>query len=353
MNNLTKEQWAYVAGFMDGDGHISSRRYDSTQGIVKKMIITQKNIAVLEYFQHLIDAGSIGTTYGDYEGGKTEGLVPGVPYEAQYAIKWLLENGQFTDDIPEHFEYLTHLRDKYGKLGTRHEDEKYYVRRLSFAVSEAYIIAENIYSFLRLKKSACGDLIKTSPEYRGIMPDDEIEKDLFWPYFAGLMDSDGLFGIYNQSVTRNGKSYTYATPTVNLSQVDKPFLESLKKSIGFGSVSKRGKTGSGRQMYYLTFGSAQSKEVCEKIIDFLVFKTDKAQAIIDHKPKRPSNLVQDRPEAQEAKRRYLDGESVAIIAKDLEQKPATVNYWLKRMGVTRSFEEAQRLRRQREKGREQ
>lgn len=52
--------------------------------------------------------------------------------------------------------------------------------------------------------------------------------------------------------------------------------------------------------------------------------------------------------AKEAARLYLGGLSATETAKRLDRKPATVNYWLRRQGVTRDLQAAQRLRRSRE-----
>ncbi len=61
------------------------------------------------------------------------------------------------------------------------------------------------------------------------------------------------------------------------------------------------------------------------------------------------DAVHQRPDAQEAKTLYLSGMSAASVARHLEKKPATVNYWLRKMGITRSLKEAQKLRRSRSK----
>lgn len=53
-------------------------------------------------------------------------------------------------------------------------------------------------------------------------------------------------------------------------------------------------------------------------------------------------------EAQEAKLLYESGMSTTDVAKKLGRKPATVNYWLRQMGATRTLEQAQKLRRSKE-----
>lgn len=61
------------------------------------------------------------------------------------------------------------------------------------------------------------------------------------------------------------------------------------------------------------------------------------------------DAVHNNPKAEEAKRLYQSGMSASDVARELGKKPATVNYWLRKMGVTRSYKEAQKLRRAKEK----
>jgi transposase-like protein len=63
-----------------------------------------------------------------------------------------------------------------------------------------------------------------------------------------------------------------------------------------------------------------------------------------------SDAATARPEALEAREMYLAETPIPEIARRLGHPPATVNYWLRRQGVTRSLVEAQKLRRQREHG---
>jgi transposase len=64
-------------------------------------------------------------------------------------------------------------------------------------------------------------------------------------------------------------------------------------------------------------------------------------------PRKDSAL--SRPEAKAAAKLYQGGLSVPEVARKLGFKPATVNYWLRRQGLTRSLQEAQVLRRRRER----
>lgn len=61
------------------------------------------------------------------------------------------------------------------------------------------------------------------------------------------------------------------------------------------------------------------------------------------------DAIHKRPEVKMAIELYEQGMSSAEVARKLGQKPATVNYWLRRMGKTRSLKQAQRVRRARER----
>lgn len=58
--------------------------------------------------------------------------------------------------------------------------------------------------------------------------------------------------------------------------------------------------------------------------------------------------IHHRDEVKEAVRLYESGMSASAVARELGHKPATVNYWLRRLGKTRTLSEAQGLRRQHE-----
>lgn len=63
---------------------------------------------------------------------------------------------------------------------------------------------------------------------------------------------------------------------------------------------------------------------------------------ISHK-KRFANFY-DRPEIKEAVRLYKTGLSALEVARRVKKKPATVNYWLRKLGLTRSLSDAAKLR---------
>jgi transposase len=69
----------------------------------------------------------------------------------------------------------------------------------------------------------------------------------------------------------------------------------------------------------------------------------RVQALAIARKRRPG--LQSRPEVQRAIEIYATGKSAWATARDLGLGAATVNYWLRELGLTRSLTAAQRLRR--------
>lgn len=65
--------------------------------------------------------------------------------------------------------------------------------------------------------------------------------------------------------------------------------------------------------------------------------------------KTKKHTVTNRPEVYEAGRLFDQGYTPTEIANKMDVKPATMGYWLRRIGKTRTLAEAQKLRRLREK----
>lgn len=238
-----------------------------------------------------------------------------------------------------------------GSISTRGS-----MNQLRFGSKKSREICRYIISFIRLKRDKAitlaqfagvrGDKAEREKIAKWKVPFKNKNKRLFWPYLAGLVDSDGCIGIYKSKTA--GK--TYLRPLLNITQANKEFLEGLKMEIGFGSVVLRGKGKTGKQVYNLTFGSKATKELCKFLCLYLHVQKANAERVLRHEYITRFDSAVQRPESQEAAKLYESGIPISEIAKRLNKKPATVNYWLRRKGITRSLSEAQRLRRQREKG---
>lgn len=168
-------------------------------------------------------------------------------------------------------------------------------------------------------------------------------KDTFWAWLAGFIDGDGSIGCYYQS----GRS----VPRVTIAQKERDVLDYIVECVGTGSVGKRGHTSTGNVMHALVFGSKKSRELCEEIYPYLWIKKVKAKAVINWKPKavhERRNYRCNHPKHDECIRRYKAGESANTIHLDTGVKGSTILDWARKLGVSRTFKESQRLRRKRE-----
>lgn len=219
---------------------------------------------------------------------------------------------------------------------------------LRFSRMPSRIICCHTVPYLRLKREKALTAIRQRGSINLSLYDTKEDRsfDVFYPYLAGLIDAEGTMGIYGSKSGKN--NVVYATPKMQIPQLDKDFLSGLREEIGFGSVVKRGLSGSGKQMWCLGFGSKRAVEVARKIRPFLILKADDADALLSHTAKVRVDSATERSEAQEAKLLYESGMSATDVAKQLGRKPATVNYWLRQMGATRTLEQAQKLRRSKE-----
>lgn len=279
MNTLNKYEFAYLAGFVDGDGYIT---FGLSEGYpFQNVVIAQKDRDFLEYWKRRLDIGSIVTQ-----------------------------------------------KNNWGEVST-----------LKFTNVPARYLCEGMAPYLRLKRQKALDAIMLD------IPQDK-SREMFWPYLAGLVDAEGTIGIYKAQAGK--KKQLYDTPKLQIPQKDRALLEGLIADLGFGNISRRGKNLAGNQMWYLSLGSKQVRAVVGEIRPYLMIKASVADEVLAHQKKVYVNSATDRPEAKRAAELYQAGSTIADIAKELNAKPATVNYWLRRQGVTRSLSESQQLRRQRE-----
>lgn len=171
------------------------------------------------------------------------------------------------------------------------------------------------------------------------------QPETFWAYLAGFVDGDGCIGLYeNGGGTR--RKYTYGKVVVM--QKDPAILHWIVDQVGEGSVCKRGKSGFSSDMHYISWGSRASREICEKLLPYLVIKKDKAMKVLEYKKKPRGDSFRNRPELPEVVRLYQTGISAKEVAETMKLNPLTVNDWLRKMGLTRSLSESQKLRRARE-----
>lgn len=223
------------------------------------------------------------------------------------------------------------------------------VHSLVWGARKARMLASKVAPYLRIKRDkatvvALTRTISDARQHTSLLSLVEVEgsPELLWAYVAGFVDGDGSIGFYEST----GDGATQKTPKLCIHQKNKPFLEALRADIGFGSVCKRGFCGPNRdQMHYLVFGSQQSKRLCEKLVPYLVLKKVKAEAVLQYNKKRRADCTVLCIHTPEIVHRYQDGEPIRPIAASLGLKPSYVNTILRKLGKTRTYKEAQQLRR--------
>ncbi len=167
------------------------------------------------------------------------------------------------------------------------------------------------------------------------------QPDTFWAWLAGFIDGDGTVGIYRDS-------QGYIVPKIVISQKDRGILDGIVTAVGTGSVHVIPNSWGGA--HQLAFGSGASKRIARQIAPYLKVpkkKTtaDAMAAIVD---KQRTDAVHERPEFKQAVAFYKSGLSCKTIGEKIGVKAATVNSWLRSRGMTRTYQEAQQLRRKRE-----
>lgn len=165
----------------------------------------------------------------------------------------------------------------------------------------------------------------------------------FWAWLAGFVDGDGCIGVY--------RMMGYLNVRLTIAQKDPTMLYEIRDALGTGSVARRGKTKTKGVMHALVFGSAASREVIRQMLPYLRGKKEDAKAALEwkHIPKyERKNSATKHPKYDEVMSRYRAGESAQALSQETGVKDATILYWVRTAGISRSFQEAQRLRRKRE-----
>lgn len=167
------------------------------------------------------------------------------------------------------------------------------------------------------------------------------QPETFWAWLAGFIDGDGTVGLYKDS-------QGYAVAKIVISQKDRTILDRITEDVGSGSVHKM--NGTWGDVHQLAWGSGASKKIAAKLLPYLRVpkKLAKARVLVNLAAKTYSNAVDERPEFQKAATLYANGMSCKDIGAQLNTKAATINYWLRSRGLTRTYQQSQQIRRRRE-----
>ena len=168
------------------------------------------------------------------------------------------------------------------------------------------------------------------------------QPETFWAWLAGFIDGDGTVGCYST------KGSAQPLPSIRIAQKDPAVLAWIVDKLGTGSVQRL--QGGYCDTHQLAFGSKASRQVAAKIASYLQVakKRHMAESFATFEPKPRGKPSHERPEFQKAVELYAQGRSCKDIAATLGVKAATINYWLRSRGLTRTYQQAQQLRRKKE-----
>lgn len=115
----------------------------------------------------------------------------------------------------------------------------------------------------------------------------EVNKLKKWEasWLAGVIDSDGSMGLYK------GKGKEGRIVVVQASNVCRPFLKSIRKTIGCGStayhVPSLSHKGRKPMFLYSLKGAKRCHTLLKQIVPFLIVKKQKAKRIINELENKP------------------------------------------------------------------
>lgn len=112
-------------------------------------------------------------------------------------------------------------------------------------------------------------------------------------WLAAVVDGEGSIGLYKKRRRKNGKEYLGRTVVIQMSNTNRSFVQRMADVIGCGSTVLRiinfGRHHKGRQpiFKYSLEGSERCRRVLEQIVEHLIVKRKKAEAILTELSVRP------------------------------------------------------------------
>ena len=104
----------------------------------------------------------------------------------------------------------------------------------------------------------------------------------FWPYMAGLMDTDGSFSI-RKEISKNKMTSTFYSPIISLSMIDPRGFNHIQHNFSGGKIKVvKAKTCREGICYRFVISSAdQAIEFIKKCLPFLRVKPEAAKVLLD------------------------------------------------------------------------
>lgn len=215
MNNEERYEMAYLAGAFDGDGSFS---------LCKKI----EKIGASPLYYPLIQFGCIDCILINILKERFGGFInlskkhtSKDGFQRQNFYRYKLEKRNKCKPFLEQIIPFLKIKKERAESILNYIDNNPFVRGSNKLDSDLIIKREREYQ--KIKKMNEERKINTNYRRKKLPP---IEDDIFWPYIAGIMDTDGSF-----SINKNGFS-----PQLSISMVDIKALEYLHGYINRGNI---------------------------------------------------------------------------------------------------------------------
>jgi hypothetical protein len=185
----------------------------------------------------------------------------------QWIYKWKLEKAPLSAPFLESIVDFLHVKKEQAQFLLSYLYENPF-KRGQRLTNEQLLYREKAY--LKMHDiNSCRDMKSRLITKQEVICDAE----LFWPYVAGLLDTDGSFSIKKE---KRDNSYRYS-PNILLTLVNVNAINYIKKNSFYGSchVIKSGKISQG---FCYRFGVFQKEEVISFIKNILPYLTHKKEA---------------------------------------------------------------------------
>lgn len=258
---MEEKVMAYVAGLIDGDGSIS---------LCKKHERDAKSVLFIPMIQFSQSSPSVPAFLKSLFGGSIFNVDRTNTHRKKVEYKWKLSNVAVRDCLLNICKHLQNKKEQAEEL-IRYIEKNPFIRGKRI---EEDVLIDREQSYCKIKSLNAGrdtmSRLKTNQPKRN--------DELFWPYFAGLLDTDGSFSIKKER--SRGHSYT---PCILLSSVNSNSINYIGKNCIYGTIFMV-KAPQLKQKFYYRFGAYTRNDVANIITNVLPYlrnKKESAQCLLD------------------------------------------------------------------------
>ena len=308
--DMEKEFLAYIGGLFDGDGSFS---------LSKKMDKKGKSPLYFPLIQYgTTNKKEIEFLYQNFGGiiaqRKSHIGKDGSNHKTSYT--WRLEKKNKCYPFLTLIEPYLILKKERVKFLISYIENHPFIRGSKGLSKEELLQREEAYiKMLSYNKKASGSTHLSNINY---------DKSLFWPYMAGIFDTDGSFSIRKN---KGRKSFQFS-PFVQLSMKDCQSIIFLIKNIKIGNLCKPKQNHLNRNQIFKWSCSNRNdvKNFLENIIPFLRFKKEQAKVLLEYCDS--INLMNHRQKGiskEENEKRFFYYKKILCLNKHGVYKPSLID----------------------------